>query len=48
MALALGALGVINTWDLPTYALLVAGVCSSRGGERGAGWARQVASCWRP
>ena len=23
--LALGALGVINTWDLPTYALLVAG-----------------------
>ena len=27
MALALGALGVINTWDLPTYALLVAGAC---------------------
>ena len=25
IALALGALGVINTWDLPTYALLVAG-----------------------
>ena len=25
--LALGALGVINTWDLPTYALLVAGAC---------------------
>ncbi|MGE5604053.1 MAG: DUF2298 domain-containing protein, partial [Nitrososphaerales archaeon] len=24
-ALALGALGAINTWDLPTYALLVAG-----------------------
>ena len=27
IALALGALGVINTWDLPTYALLVAGAC---------------------
>ncbi len=27
MALALGALGVINTWDLPTYALLIAGAC---------------------
>ena len=27
MALALGVLGVINTWDLPTYALLVAGAC---------------------
>ena len=25
--MALGALGVINTWDLPTYALLVAGAC---------------------
>ena len=25
MALALGVLGAINTWDLPTYALLVAG-----------------------
>ena len=25
IVLALGALGVINTWDLPTYALLVAG-----------------------
>ena len=27
IALALGALGAINTWDLPTYALLVAGAC---------------------
>ena len=27
IALALGALGVINTWDLPTYALLVVGAC---------------------
>ena len=27
IALSLGALGVINTWDLPTYALLVAGAC---------------------
>ena len=27
VSLALGALGVINTWDLPTYALLVAGAC---------------------
>ena len=31
MALALGALGVINTWDLPTYALLVAGACGVAG-----------------
>ena len=27
IALSLGALGVINTWDLPTYALLVVGAC---------------------
>ena len=27
IGLALGALGAINTWDLPTYALLVAGAC---------------------
>ncbi len=27
MVVSLGALGAINTWDLPTYMLLVAGAC---------------------
>ena len=49
MALALGALGVINTWDLPTYALLVAGACVVAGWRArrwlGAGRRRR---CWRP
>jgi uncharacterized membrane protein len=31
IALALGALGAINTWDLPTYALLVAGAFAVAG-----------------
>ncbi len=35
MVLALGALGAINTWDLPTYFLLVAGAMTAVGWRRG-------------
>jgi YYY domain-containing protein len=31
LIISLGALGAINTWDLPTYALLIAGACVIRG-----------------
>lgn len=41
LVIALGALGAINTWDLPTYALLVLGALMLRGWRRivGAGLA---------
>lgn len=41
LALALGALGAINTWDLPTYFLLVAAALLVAGWRAG-GWRRMV------
>lgn len=40
LALSLGALGAINTWDLPTYGLLVTGAVLS------AGWRRAARRPW--
>ncbi len=37
LVIALGALGAINTWDLPTYALLVLGALMLRGWRSGRG-----------
>jgi YYY domain-containing protein len=37
LGIALGALGAINTWDLPTYALLVLGALMLRGWRSGRG-----------
>jgi len=48
IALALGALGAINTWDLPTYALLALGVLSAAAwrtaGSSGQRFSRLVAA----